>query len=98
MPTYYFDLWDGQRLVPDECGIDLSGLETAFEMAFQTAKEMLADGLLNSEERSRWALQVVDERGHAQFTFEFSMALAEPQYSHVLPPSSLGHVRLSRDR
>ncbi len=83
MPTYYFDLWDGQRLVPDECGIELSGLETAFEVAFQKAKEILAGGLLKSEDRSRWALQVVDERGRAQFTFEFSNALSEPHYSRV---------------
>ncbi len=83
MPTYYFDLWDGQRLDADECGVELSTLETAFEMAFQTAKEMLADGLLKSEDRSRWAFQVADERGHAQFTFEFSKALLEPHYSRV---------------
>ncbi len=83
MPTYYFDLWDGQRLDPDESGVELSGLESAFEVAFQTAKEMLADGLLKNQNRTQWALQVVDERGHAQFTFEFSTALAEPHHSRV---------------
>ncbi len=83
MPTYYCDLWDGQRLDADDCGVELNSLETAFEMAFQTAKEMLADGLLKSENRSRWAFQVIDERGHAQFTFEFSTAPAEPHYSRV---------------
>ncbi len=83
IPTYDFDPWDGQRLDADECGVELNSLETAFEMAFQAAKEMLADGFLKSEDRSRSAFQVIDERGHAQFTFEFSTAPAEPHYSRV---------------
>jgi hypothetical protein len=84
MPMYYFNFWDGQWLDAGECGVKLNGLRTAFEMASQTAKrQMLADGLLKSEDRSRWASQGIDERSHAQFTFEFSKALAEPYYSQA---------------
>ncbi len=83
MPTYYFDLWDGQQLDPDEIGVELSTLEAAFEMAVRTAEEMLSDGSLKGHDRSDWAFKVIDERGAYLFTFEFSKAVAEPHYSRV---------------
>lgn len=83
MPTYYFDLWNGQQLDPDEFGLELSSLEAAFEMAVRTAKEMLHDAALKGEDRSAWAFKVIDERGGLLFTFEFTKAFADPHYSQA---------------
>ena len=73
-----FGLWDGQRVNPDEDGIELSGTEDAFEMAVKAAREMLADAQLKGEDRSGWAFHDHDEQGRRLFTFRFTGALPEP--------------------
>ncbi len=83
MPTFYFDLWDGHRIDPDEQGVELRGMEAAFEMAVRTAREMLADAQLKVQDRSGWAFRVHDEQGRRLFTFRFSNALPEPHYSRA---------------
>jgi hypothetical protein len=46
MPTFYFSLWDGRRLDPDEQGVELKGTEEAFEMAVKAARQMLGEAQL----------------------------------------------------
>ncbi len=81
MPTFYFDLWDGHRIEPDEQGVELRGTEAAFEMAVRAAREMLADAQLKGADHSGWAFHVKDEQGRRLFTFRFTGALPEPHYS-----------------
>jgi hypothetical protein len=81
MPTFYFGLWDGHRILPDEQGVELRGAEDAFEMAVRVARELLAKAQLKGEDRSGWAFQVHDEHGRRLFTFRFMGALPEPHYS-----------------
>ncbi len=83
MPTFYFDLWDGHRIEPDEQGVELRGTEAAFEMAVRAAREMLADAQLKGADHSGWAFHVKDEQGRRLFTFRFISALPEPHYSHA---------------
>ncbi len=83
MPTFYFGLWDGHRLDPDEQGVELRGTEDAFEMAVRAAREMLAEAPLKGEDRSRWAFRVHDEQGRRLFTFRFTAALPEPHYDRA---------------
>ena len=83
MPTFYFGLWDGHRLDPDEQGVELRGTEDAFEMAVKAAQEMLAEAPLNGEDRSGWAFRVHDEQGRRLFTFQFTGALPEPHYDRA---------------
>ncbi len=83
MPTFYFGLWDGHRIDPDEQGVELKGTEDAFEMAVRTAREMLADAQLKGDDRSGWAFRVHDEQGRRLFTFRFTGALPEPHYSRT---------------
>ncbi len=83
MPTFYFGLWDGHRIDPDEQGVELKGTEDAFEMAVRTAREVLSNAQTNGEDRSGWAFRVHDEHGRRLFTFRFTGALPEPHYSRV---------------
>jgi hypothetical protein len=83
MPTFYFGLWNGHQLDPDEQGVELNGTEEAFEMAVKTARAMLAEAQLKEEDRSGWAFRVHDEQGRRLFTFRFTGALPEPHYSRV---------------
>ncbi len=85
MLTFYFGLWDGYQLDPDEQGVELRGTEDAFEMAVKMAREILAEAQLRGEDRSGWAFRVHDERGRRLFTFRFTAALPEPHYSHAWP-------------
>ena len=85
MPTFYFGLWDGHQLDPDEQGVELRGTEEAFEMAVRAARQMLAEAQPRGEDRSGWAFRVHDERGRRLFTFRFSGALPEPHYSRAWP-------------
>ena len=83
IPRFYFDLWDGHRIDPDEQGCELKGTEEAFEIAVRTAREMLADAVLKDADRCGWAFHVNDEQGRKLFTFRFDLALPEPHYSRA---------------
>ncbi len=89
MPIFYFGLWNGHQLDPDEQGVELKGTEEAFEMAVKTARAMLAEAHLGSDNRSNWAFRVHDEQGRKLFTFRFTGALPEPHYSRAWSRRSL---------
>ena len=78
MPTFYFGLWNGHRVRPDEYGVRARSVEDAFETAVTAAREMLAQGERSGEDRSGWAYRVHDERGWRLFTFHFSIAAPDP--------------------
>jgi hypothetical protein len=64
MPRYFFHLTFGDRLVPDEEGIDLPSRVAAREEAIAAARELSARA--PGSPRSRWAswfLQVADDKG-----------------------------------
>ncbi len=83
MPTFYFDLLVGHHVDPGPQGVELRDAEAAFEMAFRTAKEMLADARLKDVDRSGWAFHVNDEQGRKLFTFRFKLAASDPHYSRT---------------
>ncbi len=85
MPTFYFGLWNGHRILPDEQGVELRGAEDAFEMAVRAARELLAKAQFKGEDRSGWALRVHDEQGRRLFTFRLMDALPEPHSSCTWP-------------
>ena len=80
MPIFYFGLWNGHQLDPDEQGVELKGTEEAFEMAVKAARQMLGEAQLKKEDRSGWAFRVHDEQGRRLFTFRFTGAVPEPHY------------------
>ena len=81
MPTFYFGLWNGHHLKPDEHGVWLRGVEDAFELAVRMAREMLANAQSQGEDRSCWAFRVHDERGRRLFIFPFTIAAPDPHYA-----------------
>jgi hypothetical protein len=83
MPTFYFGIWDGHRLRPDEHGVPLSDAERAFEMAVGTAREILTAGSRKGEDRSGWAFHVHDDRARRLFTLRFSVAAVDPHDGRV---------------
>ncbi len=89
MSTFYFCIWNGHRIKPDERGVWLRGVEDAFELAVRMAREMLANAQSQGEDRSCWALRVHDERGKRLFTLPFSIAAPDPHYAST---------RVRRDR
>ena len=88
MPIFYFGLWNGHQLDPDEQGVQLKGTEEAFEIAVKAARQMLGEAQLKKEDRSGWAFRVHDEQGRRLFTFRFTGALPEPHYSRAWSPRS----------
>lgn len=74
MPTFYFDLWDGQRIDFDELGLELSGPEAAFEEAIHGARDMLREAHMKGRDPSGWSYQVKDEAGKTLFTVPFALA------------------------
>jgi hypothetical protein len=80
MPTFYFGIWDGHRVKPDEYGVSLSDAERAFELAVKTARKILSTGLRKGEDRSGWAFHVHNDRGVRLFTLRFSVVAIDPHY------------------
>ncbi len=83
MPTFYFGLWNGCRIRPDEYGVHLKGIEDAFETAVRTAREMMTNPRYKGEDRSGWAFHVHDDRGRRLFTLPFSVAVIDRHYGHA---------------
>ncbi len=81
MPSFYFGLWNGQRIKPDEGGLPLEGAEEAFEMALEAARHLLNEARSTGEDRSGWAYHVHDEQGRRLFTVPFSIATPDPHYA-----------------
>ncbi len=81
MPIFYFGLWNGQRIKPDEGGLPLKGAEEAFEMALEAARHLLNEARSTREDRSDWAYHVHNEQGRRLFTVPFSIAALDPHYA-----------------
>ena len=83
MPTFYFDLWDGHRIEFDDTGIELGGLEAAFEEAVRGARDMLHAAALKRRLVTGWAYQVRDETGKTLFTVPFAIAPVDRHYARA---------------
>ena len=83
MPTFYFGIWDGRLVRPDESGVSLSDAAHAFELAVGTARKIMTAGARKGEDRSAWAFHVHDGRGVRLFTLRFSVAAVDPHDGRV---------------
>ena len=62
MKRYYFDIRDGDKLAPDEQGMDLPHVEVAQEEAARSLADMIRDNI--SGQRLRHvAIEVRDQNG-----------------------------------
>ena len=80
MPTFYFGIWNGQRIKPDEYGVQAKCPVDAFDTAVTAARAMITQSERRGEDRSGWAFHVHDERGWRLFTLPFSKAVLDPHY------------------
>jgi hypothetical protein len=63
MPIYFFNLRDGDDIVPDETGMDLADLDDARLEAVRSARDILADQLRAGQELDGQLIEIADERG-----------------------------------
>ena len=71
MPTYRFEFRED---FADEAieGIELEDDEAARAQAVRTAREIMADGILEGLDRTGWISRVYDETGRVVTTVKFS--------------------------
>lgn len=62
---YYFNLTDGETMIRDEEGIEVSGIQAAMISALEAAEELRAQDPSNSDEWQGWRLEIVDASGQA---------------------------------
>jgi Ser/Thr protein kinase RdoA (MazF antagonist) len=84
MPRYYFHIRQGNVLVEDSSGVEVSGAEGLEDEAIEAARDLLADGDLQGLDRRDWVYEVADESGATVLTLPFSEAV-EPD----LPPQEV---------
>ncbi|MGY3696085.1 hypothetical protein ACVIGA_006165 [Bradyrhizobium sp. USDA 3240] len=65
MPRYFFDLRDGDELVPDEEGLELKSIQSAQLEAARSLADMARDELYDAQPKNtrNMAIEVRDETG-----------------------------------
>src|SRR5262249_33515550 len=64
MPLYFFNLSFGQRVVPDEEGIELPNRSAARDEAYAVVRDLANSGVERGRRRwASWFLEVADEKG-----------------------------------
>jgi hypothetical protein len=59
MPRYFFNLYDGHKIIPDLQGTELTGDDLARTHAFRVMRELTRN---REEETSAWRLLVYEDR------------------------------------
>jgi hypothetical protein len=77
VPRFFFDTYDGDRLVPDDEGLELENLEAAKIEAQTTLPHMARDGLPDGDERV-FIISVRDEAGQVVLRAALSLAVEYP--------------------
>ena len=76
MPRYFFDTFDGERLVPDEQGLEMQDLAAARAAAQKALPEMARDALPDGNHRSI-VVSVIDEAGSVVLRAALSLVVEE---------------------
>jgi hypothetical protein len=63
MPQFYFHLWRGGHLTPDEAGVALAPLDSAKRWAERIASSIIGQDKCGPESVSGWDIEVTDEAG-----------------------------------
>ena len=87
---YYFHLRIGGTISPDEIGVDLPDVETAYLEAFKASEEMWSDLLAEGLDPLMRSFEISDERGQVLLTLPFSEVLERAR-----KPAGLAKLRQS---
>jgi hypothetical protein len=72
MPRYFFNLYDGRKIIPDPYGTELSGYDAARAHASRVMRELTKNR--EEEETSAWRLVVHEGSGTPCFELAFISA------------------------
>src|SRR5262249_29304017 len=75
---YYFHLQIGRSFSPDELGLELPDLETAYLEAFKAAQEMWTELLVERSDPLLRSFEIADECGQVLLTLPFREVLERP--------------------
>ena len=67
---YFFHLHKGDEVIPDELGVEVSGLDCVLDAFVQAIREMQGD--LYMSELDQWEVRVLDAAGVTAATFPLS--------------------------
>jgi hypothetical protein len=74
LSRYYFNLTDGQNVIPDEIGIEVSDDRAALIQAFEAVEELRGETDSSPDEWTGWWLNILDASGR----LVHSLALDDP--------------------
>ena len=75
MPRFYFDVLDGDQVLPDPEGIDFADLDTAIAEAVRGARDLVASGIGQNEDVSGQSFLIRDGHGETVATVPFRETL-----------------------
>jgi hypothetical protein len=81
---YYFHLRIGGTIDPDEIGVELANIETAYLEAFKAAQEMWSELLAQGSDPLTRCFEIGDERGQLLLSVPFVEVLEQARKSR--PP------------
>ena len=76
MPRFFFDTYDGDKLIPDDVGLELESLEVAKTEAQKCLPEMAKDALPDGNHRA-FVVNVRDEAGKVMLRMALSLVIEE---------------------
>ena len=76
MPRYFFDTYDGERLTPDEEGLEMQDLATAKAEAQRALPDIAREALPDSNHRT-FVISVRDEADHVVLRAALSLVVEE---------------------
>ncbi len=76
MPRYFFDTYDGNQMLPDETGLDLSDLAAAKLEARKALRDIARDGLPDGN-HATFVVSVRDEAGAVLVRAALSLVVEE---------------------
>ena len=92
---YYFHLRIGQELNPDDLGMDLPDLDSAYLEAFQAAQDMWTELLAQRSDPLIRSFEIADERGRLLLTLPFVEVLDRARRRPMQLPQQVRSARLS---
>ena len=77
MPLFYFDVQDGDKIFPDEVGVDIANLEEARREAVRALTEMAVDTLPGDGPRRLMTIGVLDARRQPELQISISFEVKQ---------------------